>query len=192
VIVEIIIAQGNAIDPLPQQTQLTVCDLAGILWVGNDLMKGLARGYNFKNLVDALHKAEAYCVSIREDHSQWNYQTMVANLISYMKGLERRADIPVPLLESHMPEDKTVPLSSIDELLLVEGFTEDILYDQREPDVEALIPGLSSMITVWTSLETLGSLVQWTGFAPYGQVLPGLFQVRKPFGETCVSGWRSG
>jgi hypothetical protein len=78
-------------------------------------------------------------------------ETLVRNLESWFRGEGRDDDLPRPRLLSNAENSPiTLPVTG-DELLLVEGFDEKLLYDFRSGDL--LLPGLLSHVTVWTSLE---------------------------------------
>jgi len=56
--------------------------------------------------------------------------------------------------DSELPHPPTLdpPMLSIDELLMVEGVTEDLLFDFLDPDdEEVVIPGLLNFVTIWSS-----------------------------------------
>ncbi len=56
--------------------------------------------------------------------------------------------------EEDIPKPETVdaPILSVDELLLVEGITEDLLFDFLDPEDDTIvIPGLLNFVTIWSS-----------------------------------------
>lgn len=76
-------------------------------------------------------------------------EVLVANIQRWLDG-ERR-DMKRPNLHSNKADSPvTLPLS-LDELLLVEGVTEDLFYDQKHLGVA--YSGLESVLTIWTSVE---------------------------------------
>ncbi len=86
-------------------------------------------------------------------------ETLATSLLNYMKGVQRRIEVPRPSLASDASaseKDKVFsPFLTLDELLLVEGFTEELMYDRRdERDAEIVIPGLNSVLTVWSALQS--------------------------------------
>ncbi len=56
--------------------------------------------------------------------------------------------------DSDLPHPPTIdpPMLSIDEILMIEGVTEDLLFDFPDPeDEEVVIPGLLNFVTIWSS-----------------------------------------
>jgi type II secretory pathway component PulK len=50
------------------------------------------------------------------------------------------------------PQTEDYPLLTVDELLLIPGVTEDLLYDFEDPDQPSfIVPGLLHFVTVWSS-----------------------------------------
>jgi hypothetical protein len=76
-------------------------------------------------------------------------ETIAANIQSWLEG--QRRDFDRPALLSNKADNTITCASTIDEMLLVEGVNEFILYDQKVDGFE--YPGLASVLTVWTSLE---------------------------------------
>jgi hypothetical protein len=86
-----------------------------------------------------------------EDLSVGDAETLVTELLRWMRGETRTEALPRPnLLSNREDVATTLPLTA-DELLLVPGFTPELLYDHRREDI--VVPGLSAFVTVWTDLE---------------------------------------
>lgn len=85
----------------------------------------------------------------RFDLNHAEAETIAANLQQWLEGQRREFDRPALL--SNEADNTLTCATTIDELLLVEGINEFILYDQRIGGLD--YPGLASVLTVWTSLE---------------------------------------
>jgi len=86
-----------------------------------------------------------------EDLSLGDAEVLVRNLEEWMRGSHRTEDLPRPNLLSNVEGVSTTLPLTVDELLLVPGFTPEILYDHRSRGI--VVPGLSAFVTVWTDLE---------------------------------------
>ncbi|HKE00324.1 MAG TPA: hypothetical protein VKE69_04885, partial [Planctomycetota bacterium] len=92
-------------------------------------------------------------------------ETLATNIRQWIEGSGRDDVLPRPGLSSNQTDSSvTLPLT-IDELLLVEGIDEELLYDRRIDGVD--IPGLASVLTVWTSVEA-GPIVSEDAAAQQG------------------------
>lgn len=87
-------------------------------------------------------------------------ETLAIAIRDYMLGTQRPDRVPRPALLTDIPNDtKSLPMT-LDELLLVEGMTPDLLFDQEEKiegvaSEKTKYPGLCSFLTVWTSIQPL-------------------------------------
>jgi type II secretory pathway component PulK len=99
----------------------------------------------FARLVDSLREDTEF------DLSNADGDFMARNIIDWIQARTRGENLPRPPLKSDDEErsELSLPLH-LDELLLLQGIDEDLYYDKVLDS--RVIPGLASVLTVWTSL----------------------------------------
>ena len=90
-------------------------------------------------------------------------ESIASNIQHWLEG--NRRDFDRPALLSNKSDSPVTAALTIDEMLLVEGVNEFLLYDQKFDGID--YPGLSSVLTVWTSLEA-GPVPKDDGSTPPG------------------------
>lgn len=87
-----------------------------------------------------------------DDLQEFEARTVVENIRRYMDTDSRTIDLPLMPRNSLADEDLNTRLQSLEELLLVEGVTPELYYDQLR-DRERIAPGLETVFTIWTMPE---------------------------------------
>lgn len=87
-----------------------------------------------------------------DDLQEFEARTMVENIRRYMETDSRSIDLPLMPRNSLADDDLDARLQSLEELLLVEGITPELYYDQLR-DREQIAPGLETVFTIWTMPE---------------------------------------
>lgn len=117
--------------------------------------------HRFIRLVDYMRDGSEY------DLSPIDGESMANAIIEWLRGGSRTDLLPRPPLKSDGDEiawnDVTIPLH-LDELMLVRGIDEKVFYDMVLD--ERLIPGLESVLTIYTSLATDPGRPDQQGAAP--------------------------
>lgn len=77
---------------------------------------------------------------------------ITGEITEWLEGVNRNEDWPAPLRHSLSEESERILMLDVEELLLIEGITPTLYYDQvREGD--RIAPGLETVFTVWTSVQ---------------------------------------
>jgi len=87
-----------------------------------------------------------------DDVQEFEARAMVEDIRRYMQTDSRTLDVPLMPRNSLKDEDLETRIQSLQELLLVDGITPELYYDQLR-DRERIAPGLESVFTIWTMPE---------------------------------------
>lgn len=87
-----------------------------------------------------------------DDLQEFEARTVVDNIRRYMETDSRTVDLPLMPRNSQTDEALTVRLQTLSELLLVDGVTEELFYDQLRSR-ERIAPGIETVFTIWTMPE---------------------------------------